>query len=75
MNSIIDNKIIEGGTIPMDKKRAKEIASSPIMANVTYNGMPIYIENVNEDKETASIHSFNKPGESKEVSLNNLVEE
>ena len=41
----------------MDTKRAKEIASSPIMANVTYNGTPIYIESVNENKGTAKVGS------------------
>ncbi|PEI91022.1 small, acid-soluble spore protein, H family, partial [Bacillus toyonensis] len=27
----------------MNKQRAQEIAASPVMANVTYNGVPIYI--------------------------------
>lgn len=40
----------------MDKQRAKEIASLPTMVNVTYNGTPIYIENVSESAETASVH-------------------
>lgn len=58
----------------MDKKRAKEIASSPIMANVTYNGTPIYIESVNDNKETANIHLLNKPNNIQEVPLNSLLE-
>ena len=32
----------------MNKQRAQEIATSPILANVTYNNVPIYIQNVNE---------------------------
>ncbi|EKQ57527.1 MULTISPECIES: H-type small acid-soluble spore protein [unclassified Clostridium] len=59
----------------MDKQRANEIASSPIMANVTYNGTPIYIESVNENAETAQIHFLNQPKNSKEVSLNSLKED
>jgi len=59
----------------MDKIRAKEIASSPIMANVTYLGTQIYIENVNENKETANIHPLNIPKSRQEVSLNNLIEQ
>lgn len=59
----------------MDKKHAKEIASSPIMANVTCNGTPIYIESVNDNKETANIHPLNQPNSKQEVSLANLVED
>lgn len=58
----------------MDKRRAQDIASSPVMVNVTYNGTPIYIENVNEDSETASIHYLNKRDNRKEVPLANLIE-
>lgn len=58
----------------MDKNRAKNIASSPIMANVTYNGTQIYIENVNENNETANIHPLNQPDSRQEVPLTSLVE-
>lgn len=58
----------------MDKKRAKEIASSLEMANVTYNDTQIYIEDVYENKGTASIHSLNQPEKSQEVSLSSLKE-
>ncbi len=60
--------------INMDVTRAKVIASSPIMANVSYNGKPIYIKNVNENSNTASIYPLDEPYKSQEVSLNNLVE-
>ncbi|WP_297424993.1 H-type small acid-soluble spore protein [Clostridium sp.] len=59
----------------MNKQRANEIASSPIMANVTYNGTPIYIESVNENAGTAQIHFLNQPKNSKEVSLSSLQED
>lgn len=58
----------------MDKKRAKEIASSPVMANVAYNGTPIYIENVNDNNGTANIHPLDQPENRQEVSLNSLKE-
>lgn len=58
----------------MDKRRAKEIVSSPIMVNVTYNGMPIYIESINENNETVNIHYLNQSNNVMEVSLTNLVE-
>jgi len=44
------------------------------MANVTYNGTSIYIENVNAGKNTANIHPLNKPENRQEVSLTNLIE-
>lgn len=58
----------------MDKKRANEIASSTEMINVNYNGKPIYIEDINPTKDSASIHFLNQPENSQEVSLNQLVE-
>lgn len=58
----------------MKTRRAREIASSPIMANVTYNGEPIYIESVDGIKQTANIHYLNQYSKPQEVSLFNLVE-
>lgn len=58
----------------MDKRRAKEIASSPVMANVTYNGTQIYIEGVNDKNGTAYIHPLNQPHNRQEVPLTSLTE-
>jgi small acid-soluble spore protein H (minor) len=58
----------------MDKRRATEIASSPEMVDVTYNGDLVYIENVNSTKDTASIHALNQPANSREVQLTQLIE-
>ena len=58
----------------MDEWRAKQITASPVMADVTYNGTPIYIESVSESKGTARIHYINKASSSFEVSLNSLIE-
>lgn len=60
--------------INMNKQRAKEIACSSKMANVTYNGTPIYIENVSDNSDTASIHFLSEPNNSREVSLSSLQE-
>lgn len=59
----------------MDKQRAKEIVSSPIMADVTYNQQKVYIEHVNESKETANVYPLNQPNQKQEVPLNNLREQ
>lgn len=58
----------------MNKSRAMEIASSPEMIDVTYNGDLIYIEDVNPNRDTASIHSLNRPENSQEVHVTQLVE-
>ena len=59
----------------MNRQRAQEIATSPVMANVTYNGTPIYIQGVDEKNETARIYPLDKPENEQEVSLNNLLEQ
>ncbi|WP_243291400.1 small acid-soluble spore protein H [Bacillus sp. FJAT-47783] len=58
----------------MDTKRAQEIASSPIMANVTCNGTNIYIEQVDEQNGTALVHPLNEPNNKQRVSVLNLEE-
>ena len=58
----------------MDTKRAQEIASSSKMANVTMNGIPVYIENVNDKNGIAYIHPLDKPDKREEVSIKSLVE-
>ncbi|GIP38473.1 small, acid-soluble spore protein H [Paenibacillus sp. J31TS4] len=59
----------------MNHQRAKEIAQSPVMAGVTYQGVPVYIQHVDEENETARIYPIYEPENELEVSLNMLVEE
>jgi small acid-soluble spore protein H (minor) len=59
----------------MNKQRANEIAASPVMANVTYNGTQIYIQQVDEKNETARIYPLNQPENEQEVPLNSLTEQ
>jgi small acid-soluble spore protein H (minor) len=58
----------------MNKQRATEIAASSVMANVSHEGVPIYIQHVDEDNETARIYPLDQPDNEQEVPLNNLVE-
>ena len=58
----------------MNKQRAKEIAASPVMANVTCEGAPIYIQQVDETNETARVYPLNQPENEQTVSLNSLIE-
>lgn len=58
----------------MNKLRASQIAASPVMANVSCNGVPVYIQNVDEANETARIYPLDQPDQEQEVPLNSLVE-
>ncbi|WP_020061301.1 small acid-soluble spore protein H [Bacillus sp. 123MFChir2] len=58
----------------MNTQRAQEIAASPVMANVTYNGAQIYIQNVDETNETARIYPLNEPNNEQEVPVSSLNE-
>ncbi|MGI6683920.1 MAG: H-type small acid-soluble spore protein [Bacillota bacterium] len=59
----------------MDVKRAKDIIAAPNMINVTYNGTPVYLENVNENRGTAFVHPLNQPESRQEVPVTNLMEQ
>lgn len=59
----------------MNKTRIQEIASSPVMAEVTYNGIAVYIESVDAINHTASIHFMENPETKQEVPIEVLREE
>lgn len=59
----------------MNKQRAKEIASSPVMANVTHQGVPIYIQHVNEENNTARVYPLQQPEHEQVVALDSLTEQ
>ncbi|WP_100405619.1 small acid-soluble spore protein H [Bacillus solitudinis] len=59
----------------MDAQRAQEISSSTNMANVMYNGNPIYIEHVDQQSGTATIHPLDDPNQKQSVSVNSLSEQ
>jgi small acid-soluble spore protein H (minor) len=63
-----------GRLLSMRLKRAGEIAASPVMANVTYFGEPVYIESVSAANKTAVVHPLNQPDNSRRVSVSGLVE-
>ncbi|MFB9327956.1 H-type small acid-soluble spore protein [Paenibacillus aurantiacus] len=58
----------------MNVQRAKEIESSPILANITFNGVPVYIQYVDEQAETARIYPLNDPEKEETVALLSLTE-
>jgi small acid-soluble spore protein H (minor) len=44
------------------------------MANVTYQGVPIYIQNVDEQSEMARIYPLDQPENEQSVPLDSLTE-
>ncbi|WP_372632102.1 H-type small acid-soluble spore protein [Cohnella sp.] len=58
----------------MNKQRAQEISESPVMANVTYQGIQVYIQHVDPERETARIYSLLNKEDEMEVSVDALTE-
>ncbi|MBP1936820.1 small acid-soluble spore protein H [Paenibacillus sediminis] len=58
----------------MNKQRAQEIAASPVMANVTYNGVQVYIQHVDDNNEMARVYPLGQPEKEQDVPLNTLEE-
>ncbi|WP_336775747.1 H-type small acid-soluble spore protein [Paenibacillus sp. MMO-58] len=59
----------------MDINRAKEIAASPVMEDVKYNEMQVYIQHVDDARETARIYPLSNPEQELEVPVRSLVEQ
>ncbi|UII54319.1 H-type small acid-soluble spore protein [Cytobacillus spongiae] len=59
----------------MNIGRAKEIADSMEMFQVTFEGTPVIIQHVNEKSGTARVYSKTNPEEEKDVPVLNLIEE
>ncbi|MFZ7946501.1 H-type small acid-soluble spore protein [Neobacillus sp. 19] len=59
----------------MNVGRAKEIADSADMINVTYDGMPVIIQHVDESTKMARIYSRTDPDNERDVPVLNLIEE
>ncbi|WP_280771181.1 H-type small acid-soluble spore protein [Salipaludibacillus daqingensis] len=58
----------------MHRQRAEEIAHSPEMHHVTYNGKPIYIQHVDMDNQTALVSTLDEQENEYEVHVTDLIE-
>nr|WP_263323584.1 H-type small acid-soluble spore protein [Neobacillus sp. Marseille-Q6967] len=58
----------------MDAQRAQDISDSSTMANVTFNGVPVYIEHVDRKQGMATIHPLMQPSLKQSVPVDNLKE-
>ncbi len=59
----------------MNVQRAKEISEAPVMANVTFNGERVYIQNVDDEQGLARIYPLDNPHDEKQVALDDLIEQ
>jgi small acid-soluble spore protein H (minor) len=59
----------------MNVGRAKEILESLDVINVTYEGTPVIIQNVDEKTKMARIYSRTNPDNEQDVPVLNLIEE
>jgi small acid-soluble spore protein H (minor) len=59
----------------MDVKRVKQILSSPADIEVTYNGASVWIDQLNEDGRTATVHLRGPLEERTVVDISELKEE
>ncbi len=67
-------KIIMMGGILMNIQRAKELSESSEEANVSFQGMPVMIQHVDESNETARIYEVTNPKRELTVPVNSLEE-
>ncbi|WP_280771180.1 H-type small acid-soluble spore protein [Salipaludibacillus daqingensis] len=59
----------------MDSQRVKQIIESPVLINVTYHGIPVYIEELDEGNQLASVFPLENMDAHQEVDIDGLVEE
>ncbi|WP_209124736.1 H-type small acid-soluble spore protein [Alkalihalobacillus sp. BA299] len=59
----------------MDVKRVKQILSSSADIDVKYNGTSVWIDKLNEDGKTATVHLRGPLEQRSEVEITELVEE
>lgn len=58
----------------MDNERAKEILDSITMINVNYHGIPVYIQEIHDDENTATVFPLDNMEHEQKVDLNGLNE-
>jgi small acid-soluble spore protein H (minor) len=59
----------------MDARRVKQILSSPADIEVKYNGASVWIDKLNEDGRTATVHLRGPLEERTVVDIDELTEE
>ncbi|NEU31297.1 H-type small acid-soluble spore protein [bacterium LRH843] len=58
----------------MDVNRVKQILSSSAEIDVNYNGVSVWIDHVNDDGKTATVHLRGSHDEKSDVDISDLEE-
>ncbi|PTX52192.1 small acid-soluble spore protein H (minor) [Melghirimyces profundicolus] len=58
----------------MNILRARQIVESPQEIEVHHNGVPVWIQNLDESRETARVYTRNQPDDEKTVPVEELRE-
>ncbi|SDL92411.1 H-type small acid-soluble spore protein [Sediminibacillus halophilus] len=58
----------------MESQRAKAIRQSQDLIKVTYQGNPVYIQEVDEQNGTAQVYALENPESKQQVSIEQLHE-
>lgn len=58
----------------MNAKRIQEIIDAPNMINVNYNGIPVYLKEVDENKNIATVFPLDEMENVQEVDVEGLIE-
>lgn len=58
----------------MDVSRAKEILQSDDRIRVEFEGVPVWIDSVDEQSKTARVHTKDNPNDKKTVAVDELNE-
>lgn len=58
----------------MEIKRAKEILQSQALINVSYRGIPIYIQELDEERQMAKVFPIDEMDNEQDVDLEGLHE-
>jgi len=70
----LKNKTNSKEVFKIDINRAQEIIKSKEMINVNYRGIPVYIQAVHENKNTATIYPLDEMDHVQEVDVQGLEE-
>ncbi|WP_047155555.1 H-type small acid-soluble spore protein [Aneurinibacillus tyrosinisolvens] len=58
----------------MEVQRAQQIVESRDTINVEFQGVPVWIDSIDNQSKTASVHPTENPADRKTVALNELKE-
>ena len=58
----------------MDIQRAAEIIQSPVLINVSYRGIPVYLKGINMNEQTVTVFPMDNMNHEQMVDADGLIE-